>query len=235
MAVHCRSATAKDIAAALLSPINLRLLFFLLLLITVVSSGAGGTKKRVHIPDDLHDVEDNEEDEAWIEWGKKKRMTQEEFDPPPENFSELGFAQMQEEVMKRQVGQSYGFVKLRLDDHRTPNMVSDIAVKWTKLARTGSIGVVFMGYDINTVMFTLQNAQNTLEFKDFLLSQPEAYEIKMGERFFRRPGDPPYDQLLKDLYKKNKKRGKSSNETTVKTELETSMKTELETTTKTEL
>lgn len=128
MAVHCRSATAEEVAAALFSPTNLRLLLFLLLLITFVSSGVGGTKKRVHIPDDLHDVEDNEEDEAWIEWGQKKRMTEEEFDPPPENFSELGFTQMQEEVMKRQVGQSYGFVKLRLTDHRTPvtrfNLVS---------------------------------------------------------------------------------------------------------------
>lgn len=57
----------------------------------------------------------------------------------------------------------------------------------------------------------------------------------MGDQFFRRPGDPPYEQLLKDLYKKNKKRGKSSNETTMKTELETTMKTELETNMKTEL
>ncbi|PWA82626.1 hypothetical protein CTI12_AA176540 [Artemisia annua] len=58
------------------------------------------TKKRVHIPDDLHGVKDNEEDEAWIEWGQKKRMTIEEFDPPPENFSDLNFTQMQEEVTK---------------------------------------------------------------------------------------------------------------------------------------
>ncbi|PWA36693.1 hypothetical protein CTI12_AA597380 [Artemisia annua] len=62
----------------------------------------------------LHGVKGNEEDEAWIERGQKKRMTIEEFDPPPENFSDLDFTQMQKEVKKRQVGQSYGFVKLRL-------------------------------------------------------------------------------------------------------------------------
>lgn len=43
------------------------------------------------------------------------------------------------------------------------DMVSDIAVKWTQLARTGAIGVTFMGFDITTVMFSLQNAQNTAE------------------------------------------------------------------------
>ena len=68
----------------------------------------------VHIPeDDIHGVKD-EEDEAWIEWEQKKRMKIEEFDPPPENFSDLYFTQMQEEVKKWQVGQSYGFIKLRL-------------------------------------------------------------------------------------------------------------------------
>ncbi|KAJ0797564.1 hypothetical protein HanPI659440_Chr04g0175221 [Helianthus annuus] len=195
---------------------NLCLLFFFLLLII---NGVVGTKKRVHIPDDLHDVEDNEEDEAWIEWGQKKKMTEEEFDPPPENFSDLDITQMQEEIMKRQVGLSYGFVKLRLTDHRTPDMVSDIAEKWTNLARTGAIEVTFMGFDITTVMFSLQNAQNTYEVKEFVLSQPESYEIKMGDRFFRRPGDPPYDDLLKELHKSKKKRSTSSNDTILKTEL----------------
>lgn len=42
-------------------------------------------------------------------------------------------------------------------------MVSEIAEKWTNLAKTGTIGVTFMGFDLTTVMFTLQNAQDTLE------------------------------------------------------------------------
>nr|GEY83027.1 hypothetical protein [Tanacetum cinerariifolium] len=46
-------------------------------------------------------------------------------------------------------------------------MVSEIAEKWTNLAKTGAIGVTFMGFDLTTVMFTLQNAQDTLEFKEF--------------------------------------------------------------------
>lgn len=42
-------------------------------------------------------------------------------------------------------------------------MVSHIAEKWTNLARTGAIEVTFMGFDLTTVMFSLQNAQNTYE------------------------------------------------------------------------
>ncbi|XP_076948671.1 uncharacterized protein LOC143621025 [Bidens hawaiensis] len=125
---------------------------------------------------------------------------------------------MQEEIMKRQVGLAFGFVKLQLSDNRTPDMVSDLALKWTNLARTGAIGVTFMGFDITTVMLQLQNAQNTYEVKEFVLSQPESYEVKMGDRFFRRPGDPPYDDLLKELHKSKKKRS-SSNDTDLKTEL----------------
>lgn len=102
------------------SMVSVRLISLLLILIVSNNNVVFGTKKRVHIPDDLHDVHDNEEDEAWIEWGQNKRMTEKEFDPPPDDFSDLNFTQMQDEVMKRQVGMSYGFVKLRLDDHRTP-------------------------------------------------------------------------------------------------------------------
>ncbi|CAI9288378.1 unnamed protein product [Lactuca saligna] len=217
MVFQSRSATT-----VLFSMTNFCLPFFLVLLIVLGNSGVGvsGTEKRVHISDDLDDVEENEEDEAWIEWGQKKKMTVEEFDPPPENFSDMDFSQMQNEVLKRQVGQAYGFVKLRLADHRTPDMVSDIAVKWTQLARTGAIGVIFMEFDLSTVMFTLQNAQNSLEFKDFLLDQPEAYKIKMGDQFFRRPGDPPFDNLLKKIYEEdNKMVATSSNDTITKDEL----------------
>lgn len=73
-------------------------------------------KRRVEISDDLDDVEDNEEDELWKEWGKK--ATTPEFDPPPD-FTNMGFDQIQEEMAKRTFGQVVGFVKLRLGVHRT--------------------------------------------------------------------------------------------------------------------
>lgn len=31
------------------------------------------------------------------------------------------------------------------------------------------------------------------------MDQSEAYEIKMGDEFFRRPGDPPLDEIIEKL------------------------------------
>jgi hypothetical protein len=49
-----------------------------------------------------------------------------------------------------------------------------------------------------------------LQLKEFILSQDEAYEFKVGDRVFRRPGDPPLDQVLDKPQKK--KRHKSRDE-----------------------
>lgn len=85
---------------------------------------AEGAKRRIQITDDLDDVVDDEEDESWKEWGKKKKSgsksTSPEFDPPPEDFSKMDPSQMQAEMLKRQFGPVFGFVKLRLGSRRTP-------------------------------------------------------------------------------------------------------------------
>lgn len=41
--------------------------------------------------------------------------------------------------------------------------------------------------------------------KDFILSQPEAYEVKIGKQDFRRPGDPPLDEVLEKLKQEKEK------------------------------
>ncbi|KAL6494012.1 hypothetical protein OROGR_031921 [Orobanche gracilis] len=158
---------------------------------------AHASQRRVHIPDDLDDVVDDEEDDAWREWGKPKK--QPDFDPPPTDFAKFGIQQMQDEMMKRQQGPVFGFVKLRPGSTRTPDMVSEIAMKWTKVARTGAIESRFTGVDVSTIMFTMQKGQDALELKEFLLSQPEAYEIKMGDQLFRRPGDPSFEEAFEKL------------------------------------
>lgn len=38
----------------------------------------------------------------------------------------------------------------------------------------------------------------SIQLKEFLLNQPEAYEVKIGDQVFRRPGDPPLDQVIKE-------------------------------------
>ncbi|XP_031129324.1 uncharacterized protein LOC116031034 [Ipomoea triloba] len=177
---------------------NLAIICFLLLTATGTGRNcrlAEGAQRRIHISDDLDDVVDDEEDEAWREWGKKK-TTRPEFDPPPKDFSDMDPSQMQAEMMKRQFGPVFGFAKLRLGTRRTPEMVSEIAMKWTKLARTGAIDAKFMAVDVSTIMFTMERGQDTLELKEFLLSQPEAYEIKIGDQLFRRPGDPPFEEAF---------------------------------------
>ncbi|KAI3764430.1 hypothetical protein L2E82_14438 [Cichorium intybus] len=201
MANHTRFAAAP--VEVLSTSIHIRLLLILLILIVFGNSGVlGGKSARIYIPDELDDVVDEEEDEAWKEWGRKKKVTEESFDPPPEDFSEMDLAKMQDEMMKRQYGPSFGFVKLRLGVRRTPDMITEIAMKWSKIARTGAIEVKFMGVDVSTIMFTLEKGQDTLELKEFILSQHEAYEVKIGDRLFRRPGDPTFDDVFADDYNK---------------------------------
>ncbi|XP_022757387.1 uncharacterized protein LOC111304750 [Durio zibethinus] len=175
------------------------ILLLLLIILPLVFSpiGVEGGKRRIHITDDLDDVIDDEEDEDWKEWGKKKFS--QEFDPPPSDFDKMEVSQIQEEVMKRHMGPAFGFVKLRLGIPRNQDMVAEIAMKWTKVLRTGALGVKFMGIDLSTIMFNMEDGQKILELKEFLLSQDEAYEIKIGDQIFRRPGDPPLDEVAEQL------------------------------------
>ncbi|KAJ0439253.1 hypothetical protein HanHA300_Chr16g0623271 [Helianthus annuus] len=106
------------------------------------------------------------------------------------------------------------------------DMITDIAKKWSKVARTGGIEVKFMGVDVSTIMFTLEKGQDTLELKEFILGQPEAYEIKIGDQLFRRPGDPSFDDVFAELHAndyndKNKNEGRThlSNDDIKKDEL----------------
>lgn len=176
------------------------LIFGLLILIAYQTCGidsfAQASKRRIHIDDDLDDVVDDEEDEAWREWGKKK---QPEFDPPPTDFTGMGLQEMQEELMKRQLGPVFGFVKLVPGTRRTPEMVSDVAMKWTNVARTGAIEATFTGVDLSTIMFTMQKGQDSLELKEFILSLSDAYEIKIGDQLFRRPGDRPFEEVFEKI------------------------------------
>ncbi|KAJ4951133.1 hypothetical protein NE237_027965 [Protea cynaroides] len=195
-------------------------LFLLLVLIFSAKDGgivrvAEGGKRRVHIPDELEDVIDDEEDEAWKLWGKKSTPSQDlKFDPPPPmDFTKMDQSQIQAEMMKRHSGPSFGFVKLRLGTPRSPDMVTEIAMKWTKVLKTGSIAANFMAVDTNTIMFTMQRGKDTAELKEFVLNQPEAYEMKIGDHIFRRPGDPPLEEVIEKLRnEKNKAHEDSSME-----------------------
>ncbi|XP_075643849.1 uncharacterized protein LOC142615051 [Castanea sativa] len=182
------------------------ILLFLLLSqnLKPVREAEAAAKRTIHITDDLDDVVDEEEDEAWKEWGKKSTPSGHSV-LRPSDLSKMSEAEIQAEMMKRHSGPSMGFVKLRLGVHRTPDMVAEIAMKWTKVLRTGAIGVRFMGVDRSTIMFTMERGQDTAELKEFVLDQPEAYEIKIGDQAFRRPGDPPLEEVLAKLHNEKNK------------------------------
>ncbi|KAL6648802.1 hypothetical protein ACP70R_013026 [Stipagrostis hirtigluma subsp. patula] len=161
--------------------------------------------KRVSIPDDLRDVVDDEEDEEWRHWGAGRSRGPAADDPPPD-LSRMDPAAVQAELLRRHTGPSFGFVKLRPGTPRSQEDVMGIATKWTKVLRTGSVEAKFVAVDFGTLMFTMERGQDVLEMKDFILSQPDAYEFKIGDQLFRRPGDPPLDQVIDKLQKEKRKK-----------------------------
>ncbi|KAA3458772.1 Mesoderm development candidate 2 [Gossypium australe] len=190
---------------------SILILLLMILPLLLFPNAVEGGKRKIHITDDLDDVVDDEEDEVWKEWGKKK--SSQEFDPPPSDFDKMELSQIQEEIMKRHTGPAFGFVKLRLGIPRDKNMVAEIALKWTQLLRTGALGVKFMGIDLGTIMFNVEDGHKVLELKEFILSQDDAYEIKIGDKVYRRAGDPPIEVVAEKLRQSKK------NEEHVKEEL----------------
>ncbi|XP_019431714.1 PREDICTED: uncharacterized protein LOC109338833 [Lupinus angustifolius] len=193
-------------------------LFTLLFLLAFQNSQyALAGKRKVHISDELDDVYDDEEDDDWKEWGKKPTP-----DFPPSDITKMEPSQIQAEMAKRHTGPVIGFVKLRLGVHRTPDTVAELAMKWTHVLRTGAVGVRFMGVDQSTIMFNMESLKDLEELKEFVLDQSEAYEIKMGEQVFRRPGDPPLDEVVQRLHSEKSKTDNADPE-----EIDGNLKTEL--------
>nr|AAN87732.1 Unknown protein [Oryza sativa Japonica Group]ABF93988.1 expressed protein [Oryza sativa Japonica Group] len=164
--------------------------------------------KRVSIPDDLRDVVDDEEDDDWRHWGAAAPPRD---DGQPPDLAGMDPAALQAELLRRHAGPSFGFVKLRLGVRRSQEEVMGIATRWTNVLRTGSVAAKFVAVDFGTLMFTMDTGQDILEssdnwvtlfkVKEFILSQPEAYEFKIGNQAFRRPGDPPLDEVVEMLQK----------------------------------
>lgn len=91
----------------------------LLLFLLLIAAGkfqfhifADAAQRKIHIPDELDDVVDEEEDDGWREWGKAKKHP--DFDPPPSDFAKMGLHGGQI------TGPVFGFVKLRPGTPRTP-------------------------------------------------------------------------------------------------------------------
>lgn len=48
-------------------------------------------------------------------------------------------------------------------------MVGEIAMKWTRVLRTGAMEVRFNGVDTSTIMFTMENGKNKIEVSSLYL------------------------------------------------------------------
>jgi hypothetical protein len=68
---------------------------------------AEASNRRVHITDDLDDVVDDEEDDAWKQWGKKSTPSP-ELDLRPSDLSAMSASEIQAEMMKRHSGPAFG-------------------------------------------------------------------------------------------------------------------------------
>ncbi|XP_048494218.1 uncharacterized protein LOC104887231 isoform X2 [Beta vulgaris subsp. vulgaris] len=93
------------------------------------------------------------------------------------------------------------FGKSSVDTFIIQDKVSETAMKWSKVSKTGGLEVKFMGVDLSTVMFTMEAGQDMDELKDFILDQPDAYEVKIGDNVYRRSGDPPIEEVIEMLQK----------------------------------
>ncbi|KAF6137265.1 hypothetical protein GIB67_036302 [Kingdonia uniflora] len=199
-----------------------------------IYSGREGGKKKVHITNELDDVIDNEEDDDWKQWGKNSKSPEYDFDPSSLDFSNMNPLQVQSEMMKHHQGPSFGFAKLRFGVRRslvsellysfTPfDIVADIVMGRTMILKTGSVDAKFMEVNLSIIMFTMEIGQGLAEqllfiyyqLKEFVLSQPEAYEIKIGDRVHQRLGDPPLDEFIETLRNEHK----SDNQSPVKDDL----------------
>jgi hypothetical protein len=56
-------------------------------------------------------------------------------------------------------------------------------------------------FPFQLLIFQKEIVSFLFQLKEFILSQAEAYEFKIGDKVFRRPGDPPLDQVLEKLQK----------------------------------
>lgn len=57
-------------------------------------------------------------------------------------------------------------------------MVAELAMKWTRVLRTGAIGIRFTGVDLNTIMFNMDSIKDLEEvwhFTFFFLSNIKNY------------------------------------------------------------
>jgi len=192
-----------------------------LIFVSHIAQEVNALKRRAKsIPDDLSDVVDDEEDEEWKNWGKKKE--------PVEDKEDIGFEigngpiDVSKLMNKQASGPQLAFARLRPDPKRTKEDVDEIGSIWSALLRTGGMADQIYAIDEGTILISILDGKYMDEIKSFVLSRDEAYEFEWKNNKTRRPGDPPLESLSpkedppasKKKLKKKAKKSKKKSETT---------------------
>jgi hypothetical protein len=83
------------------------------------------------------------------------------------------------------------------------------ASMWKELLFTGGVEVTCYDIEWDTVLVTLQRGWNGLQLKEFLLKQPETWQVTWDQHKFSPPGlDPPPEVKVMKTKKKKKKKKK---------------------------
>lgn len=109
---------------------------------------------RVHIPDDLDDVADDEEDDAFAAWGRSKPREAEPGGGGPQamDVDEGGNIDVAKLMKKQASGPQLTFARLVPDPagRRTVDDVNALGAKWASLLRSGGMSEKVYGIDENT-------------------------------------------------------------------------------------
>lgn len=203
-------------------PIGLMLLLALLAPAPRKAAGA----PRVHIPDDLEGVVDDEEDEDFAAWGRNRVK-----EDAPGGVGGGGGPQAMDvdaggnidvaKLMKKQAsGPQLTFARLKPDPagKRTIDDVNALGAKWASLLRSGGMSEKVYGIDENTVLMSLTDGSAMDEVREFLWLQEEVEEFEWNQQVWRRGSDqaqppkqraaPPPSEGTKKKDKKKKGKGR---------------------------
>jgi len=172
-------------------PVGLLLLCALLGLVALKGVHA---KRSVHIPDDLSDTVDSEEDDDFAAWGRPKVKEDAAGGADGGIPMDAGGKVDVKKLLKKQAsGPQLTFARLVPDPTGTRTLadVNALGAKWAALLRSGGMSEKVYGIDENTVLMSLTDGVFMEEVREFLWLQDEVDEFEWNSQVWRRGSDQP--------------------------------------------
>lgn len=166
------------------------------LLFLLGTLGRATAAPRVHIPDDLDGVVDDEEDEDFAAWGRQRVKddgSSSADGPQAMDVDEGGQIDVSKLMKKQASGPQLTFARLKPDPtgKRTIDDVNALGAKWASLLRSGGMSEKVYGIDENTVLMSLMDGAAMDEVREFLWMQEEVEEFEWNQQVWRRGSDQP--------------------------------------------